>query len=324
VALASMACVGCRGDADVVADETSDSSATPESSKTTATATASIACERYLDCVAAVDPAGLPVAVDGFGPAGNCWSPETADLCHAACRDARRELWSALPTEAACTDCDDDALCHEQVPYCDTQRGTCEECLVDAHCPGALSCDAGTCVCDANADCADHGCYDGVCGAPPLFPLMTGRSWIYEIEALGVGVPECPPGMSTATLSPGTEHPEGTSVTYTTVCSTEASELIGLGDEVLRWVEPLAQWQPLLAEPVQDGHTWIYDNGEAVYMFEWRRESGPVTVPAGTFTDCWTRVVQDVQASTYCRGVGKVFERYGDQTGWIARLAAVR
>jgi hypothetical protein len=51
---------------------------------------------------------------------------------------------------------------------------------------------------------------------------------------------------------------------------------------------------------------------------DWRRESGKqvgkVTVPAGTFDDCWTCERRDDSrvgaSSTFCRGVGLVkFER---------------
>ena len=61
-------------------------------------------CDRYLDCVAAVAPAGLPTAQQGFGPGGTCWqgSAEAAQQCLDACQAGLDQFNEAFPNEPAC------------------------------------------------------------------------------------------------------------------------------------------------------------------------------------------------------------------------------
>jgi hypothetical protein len=55
---------------------------------------------------------------------------------------------------------------------------------------------------------------------------------------------------------------------------------------------------------LQDGHSWSY-GGYTTYTWQ---EQASVTVPAGTYTDCWTAVSSNTTfpTSTYCRGIGPV------------------
>jgi hypothetical protein len=63
----------------------------------------------------------------------------------------------------------------------------------------------------------------------------------------------------------------------------------------------------ILDAPVEEGHTWTYSFGGAGPQFVWH-DAGTVTVPAGTFTNCWARayVSQSLARFIYCRGVGLI------------------
>ncbi|MCY1009426.1 hypothetical protein OV079_28460 [Nannocystis pusilla] len=112
-------------------------------------------CDRYLVCIAAVAPSGLPAAQMGFGDDGSCWqgSDKDAQLCIDAC-DAGLEMYHELfPDQAKCDlcqghdDCDQAAgeLCYqgectvttcgngvvEAEEICDSARPDC-----DADCQG--------------------------------------------------------------------------------------------------------------------------------------------------------------------------------------------
>jgi hypothetical protein len=70
-----------------------------------------------------------------------------------------------------------------------------------------------------------------------------------------------------------------------------------------------------------DGHTWSYFNSS----YTWKRETS-VTVPAGTYTDCWTanQNVSYTAYNTFCRGVGMVHSYSSDLSGngWDAKLTS--
>ena len=78
----------------------------------------------------------------------------------------------------------------------------------------------------------------------------------------------------------------------------------------------------VLVDPtLVDGHSWTYVNTS----YTWKRETS-VTVPAGTYDDCWTASSTSAtrRTSTYCRGVGLVHSYSSDLTGagWDAQLAS--
>ncbi len=86
------------------------------------------ACARYIGCVAALAPAAAAEVVDGFGPEGSCWTPETADLCVQSCIEARLDLMMLNPNESACWDCTDDTHCSDAPALtCEPQRRICVE-----------------------------------------------------------------------------------------------------------------------------------------------------------------------------------------------------
>ncbi|PCC69304.1 hypothetical protein SAMN02745121_08767 [Nannocystis exedens] len=84
-----------------------------------------VSCERYLNCIAATDPAALPAAQMGFGPDAPCWqgSPETAEQCLNACQTGLKSAHMVYPDEPACFLCDDDTDCGAE-EQC--QAGTCK------------------------------------------------------------------------------------------------------------------------------------------------------------------------------------------------------
>jgi hypothetical protein len=104
-------------------------------------------------------------------------------------------------------------------------------------------------------------------------------------------------------------------------CSAAGSSQLspGTGDEVFLYYD--GSWLPMIALPLMEGHTWDYFNTS----FTWE-SAGTVTVPAGTFDDCWTarQNVSYEAFTTYCRGVGTVRSYSSDLTGsgWDAVLSS--
>jgi hypothetical protein len=71
-------------------------------------------------------------------------------------------------------------------------------------------------------------------------------------------------------------------------------------------------------DPPAEGHQWASDPA-GMYVFTWHRVSS-ITVPAGTFTDCWrtvTGIGGSDQEATYCRGVGVVAIDDSFTTGYM-------
>jgi hypothetical protein len=77
-------------------------------------------------------------------------------------------------------------------------------------------------------------------------------------------------------------------------------------------------WELTMANNVVDGATFMALG--LPYMW---RDVGSVTVPAGSFDDCWNvEQVGSVFYSTYCKDVGPVQHHYDDGggNGWDAQL----
>ena len=159
-------------------------------------------------------------------------------------------------------------------------------------------------------------------GSDRLLPLEVGTRWVYDVGAVGAGA-VCATGehasevLGTATIR-GREAFEVSSF-----CAVAGSSFLSPepdSDVVL--FDYGGEWLTVLDEPVEEGHSWAYFNTS----FVWRSE-GTVTVPAGTFEDCWS-TVQEVSYeayTTYCRGVGPVRSYSEDLggNGWDAVLVAV-
>jgi hypothetical protein len=159
-------------------------------------------------------------------------------------------------------------------------------------------------------------------GSNKLYPLAMGNSWTYNVAAVGAGS-ICAAGMHeqhvvSANMAGGraafqmTNFCSGVSATY--------DYAPGSDDEVDFYYQ--TSWLTLVDPTLTEGHMWPYFNTS----YHWHRETS-ITVPAGTYTDCWT-AVQDVSYSaslTYCRGVGLVRSYSSDlnNSGWDAKLSSV-
>ena len=128
---------------------------------TDADAVRSPACDRFLECAAAVAPATVADLIERYGETGTCFegSPSEIRLCNAACRDARAMLAQAFE-HRSCDECSRDEHCQGvAASRCDPSTGTCVHCTADEHCDSdAPICDrmAGQCVaCLANDDCEE-------------------------------------------------------------------------------------------------------------------------------------------------------------------------
>ncbi|MCY1064238.1 hypothetical protein OV090_05680 [Nannocystis sp. RBIL2] len=70
-------------------------------------------CQRYLACLAVIEPNELPGALAGFGKDSDCWtgSASDAELCQTACVTGLEQYHPAVPDEPACFRCNDDSEC---------------------------------------------------------------------------------------------------------------------------------------------------------------------------------------------------------------------
>lgn len=141
-------------------------------------------------------------------------------------------------------------------------------------------------------------------------PIEVGHSWTYDVEELGT-FPLCPSGSHTGETIGESELDGKHAFEVTSLCANaESSQYAVEGDVV--FVNYQGTWILALDAPVEEGHTW--SNGSSTFTWE---DEGTVTVPAGTFDDCW-RATQNVAYEAYtvfCRGVGPVRWRSVDLSG---------
>jgi len=122
----------------------------------------------------------------------------------------------------------------------------------------------------------------------------------------GAGPPQCAPGEQTArVLAAATESVPPTYI-YRPICSDADFTLVGKGDQLqARPVNAADRMFMYLDTPVEEGHRWQDSVGRSL---SWHK-AGSVTVPAGTYHDCWERRLASATengAVTFCRGVGQV------------------
>ena len=158
-------------------------------------------------------------------------------------------------------------------------------------------------------------------GSDKLFPLAMGNSWTYSVAAVGTGS-ICATGSHEQHVVSANPTGGRDAFQVTNFCSGAAGTFdyaTAAGDEIDFYYQ--TQWLTLISPPLEEGHMWPYFNTS----YHWHRETS-VTVPAGTYDDCWT-AVQDVSYTaslTYCRGVGLVRSYSEDlnHSGWDAKLAS--
>ncbi len=149
-----------------------------------------------------------------------------------------------------------------------------------------------------------------------LMPFSVGRRWTYRATKLGSGG-TCSPGIHDWTV-------DGIDLSGGRTAYNTNSWCDGAGTETFYQDGDKVELRDtgggiVLDVPVEDGHTWT----SSTTTFVWR-DAGTVTVPVGTFNDCWKRVRsmndKDVEERTFCRGVGEVHEYSKDEfgDGWEA------
>jgi hypothetical protein len=139
--------------------------------------------------------------------------------------------------------------------------------------------------------------------AASLYPLAIGNRWSYAItELTSEG---CTSDIVPELIVMGTEEVDGRE-TFVLMgpCRWDGEARVAAVDDELQ--QFFGTWETALAMPVETGHQWLV---RGTYLFEWRN-AGLVTVPAGTFDDCWDRIGLDEPewSRTYCVGVGPVRE----------------
>ena len=140
-------------------------------------------------------------------------------------------------------------------------------------------------------------------------PIEVGREWTFDVKVLGI-YPACANGTYKA-IGANAETVEGKAAIYvTSFCPSSPGFHYSVdGDNV--WSHYLGDWIPSLQAPVQQGHAWT----DGYLDYEWESK-GTVTVPAGTFDECWsaTTVASYTSYILLCRGVGPV--RWHFEDGW--------
>lgn len=165
------------------------------------------------------------------------------------------------------------------------------------------------------------GSGSGTHGSNALYPMAIGDSWTYTVAAVGGGS-ICAPGTHMQAVTSATPAGGRAAFQLTSFCSavTGTYDYAVSGDNEVDFFYQ-GSWLTLVDPNLTEGHSWPYFNTS----YHWHRETS-VTVPAGTYDDCWT-AVQDVSYTaslTYCRGVGLVRSYSSDlnSSGWDAKLAS--
>ena len=140
-------------------------------------------------------------------------------------------------------------------------------------------------------------------------PITVGRSWTYDVTIIGT-YPICSKGSHTGSVI-GTKTVGGKAAFQVqSFCPGAGVNAYFVdGDKVE--VYYMNTWVLALDAPVAEGHTW----SDGVNSYVWNK-LGKVTVPAGTYEDCWSaKHVGGASYTQYCRGVGPVKWHYVDAFG---------
>lgn len=140
-------------------------------------------------------------------------------------------------------------------------------------------------------------------------PIEVGRAWTYDVTVLGF-YPACATGTFVSTALGSAPKDGKTAITVQSLCKNAGTfDYAVEGDRVFSYV---AGWRLSLDAPVAEGHTW--SDGLRTYKWE---SKGSVTVPAGTYADCWSATVVASYSSytVFCRGIGPVKWHYEDGLG---------
>lgn len=149
-------------------------------------------------------------------------------------------------------------------------------------------------------------------------PIELGRSWTYDVSIIGT-YPICKPGSNKGQVLGSKIVGGKPSFQVQSFCpGAGTSSYAVTGDKVEIYYANT--WVLSLDAPVQEGHTWT----DGVYTYGWEKV-GTMTVPAGTFNDCWkAKPTVGTSYTTFCRGIGPVRWHYVDAggNGYDATLTA--
>lgn len=140
-------------------------------------------------------------------------------------------------------------------------------------------------------------------------PIEVGHSWTYDVKVLGF-YPLCVAGSHVSTAKSAAQRDGKRAITVSSLCKNAGDfDYAVEGDRVFSYA---GGWRLSLDAPVADGHRWT--DGSRNYVWE---PKGTRTVPAGTFSDCWSaKVVASYTSYTvFCRGVGPIEWHYEDGLG---------
>lgn len=162
---------------------------------------------------------------------------------------------------------------------------------------GASSNTAGTGIGDAGA---------GNDAEKPLVPVIPGHLLTFTATPLDPAQPL--PNGPCVPLEAKIEAPltvQGHSgVGYHGPCSSDSFLIEGNGDQLTAHkleAGVITRSYEYIHSPVMDGESWDINGSTQT----WHPASAPVETPAGTFSDCWIRVADELRI-TYCRGIGLV------------------
>ncbi len=153
-----------------------------------------------------------------------------------------------------------------------------------------------------------------------IFPMNDTWTWTYQVTTFGNATfgSACRPG-SVVRQAKGTVTRQNLVGTLLPTLCQSAVETVAYrvsGDSVYYWNG--AEWTTYVEAPLTEGRKFY----SGVQGYTWQRPP-KVTVPAGTYRDCWTKKHDRSDSQeTFCRGVGLVsayqLDAFGN--GWKAVL----
>ena len=140
-------------------------------------------------------------------------------------------------------------------------------------------------------------------------PIALGRTWTYNVTIVGT-YPLCKAGSNVGRVLGEKVVAGKQAFQVQSFCPGAGTSSYAVdGDKVEVYYG--SAWILSLDAPVAEGHTWT--DGVVTYVWE---NVGKLTVPAGTFDDCWkARPQVGPSYTTFCRGVGPVRWHYVDASG---------
>jgi hypothetical protein len=170
----------------------------------------------------------------------------------------------------------------------------------------------------ADATSASDTSKPDAAGDNRIDPIELGRSWTYDVTIIGT-YPLCKPGSHVGQVLGQKVVGGKPAFQVQSFCpGAGTSSYAVTGDKVELYYANT--WILSLDAPVAEGHTWT--DGVNTYLWE---KVGQVTVPDGTFDDCWKAKPQVGSSyTTFCRGVGPVRWHFvdGSGNGYDATLTA--